>query len=48
MPQTEQETPQPHLLHGAYFHVGEAPAYAPDDVGGRFSAVRAEAAPIPA
>ncbi|GAA3161542.1 hypothetical protein GCM10017688_04380 [Streptomyces ramulosus] len=35
-------------LHGMYFHVGEAQAYVLDDVGGRFCAVRAEAAPIPA
>ncbi len=35
-------------LHGMYFHVGEAQAYVLDEVGGRFCAVRAEAAPIPA
>ncbi|MCB5910946.1 SulP family inorganic anion transporter [Streptomyces pinistramenti] len=32
-------------LHGMYFHVGEAQAYVLDEASGRFSAVRAEAAP---
>jgi carbonic anhydrase len=35
-------------LHGIHSPVGEAQAYVLDGVGGRFSAVRAEAAPIPA
>ncbi|MFG2226103.1 SulP family inorganic anion transporter [Streptomyces sp. NPDC048644] len=33
-------------LHGMYFHVGEAQAYVLDEASGRFSAVRAEAAPV--
>ncbi|MYU56322.1 MULTISPECIES: SulP family inorganic anion transporter [Streptomyces] len=35
-------------LHGMYFHVAEAQAYVLDESTGRFSAVRAESAPVTA